>query len=559
MWLADLPPFIAFYLVALVLPLLPSKGRWLALFLPVISGLNLFFNHADMQGFQISFLEFQLEMMKVDKLSLMFGYLFHVAAFLALLFCLHVKDLLQQVSGILYAGSALGACFAGDLISLFLFWEMLALTSVWLIWARRSSKSANAGMRYLIYQILSGVLLLAGTALHYQQTQSLSFDYIGLEGVAAWLLFIAFGIKCAFPFLHTWLTDGYPEATPTGTVFLSAFTTKVAVFALARCFPGTDLLVYIGAAMTCFPIFYAVIENDLRRVLAYSLINQLGFMVCGIGIGTALALNGAVAHAFNDVIFKGLLFMTMGAVLHRVGHVNGSDLGGLYKTMPKTTWFCIVGAASISAFPLFSGFVSKSMVMAAMIDAGHDYLWLMLLFASAGVFHHAGIKIPFFAFFAHDSGLRPKEAPINMLAAMFIASVLCIVIGSYPDMLYSLLPWENDYQPYDITHTLTQLQLLFFSALAFVWLNKQGLYPPELRSVNIDMDWFYRKALPALSIGVVNKLSAMKANLLGITLSWYAKLPAFRSSSSYSIAQLSKRMTAVLVLLLFLGFLARAM
>ncbi len=559
MWLASLPPFMAFYLAALLLPLIPQKGRWLVLIVPVLSGLNLLFNHADMQGFQITFMEFQLEMMRVDKLSLMFGYLFHIAAFLALLFCLHVKDLLQQVSGMFYAGSALGACFAGDLITVFLFWEMLALTSVWLIWARRTPESASAGMRYLIYQILSGVLLLAGTALHYQQTQSLAFDYIGLDGLAAWLLFIAFGIKCAFPFLHTWLTDGYPEATPTGTVFLSAFTTKLAVFALARCFPGTELLVYIGAAMTCFPIFYAVIENDLRRVLAYSLINQLGFMVCGIGIGTALALNGAVAHAFNDVIFKGLLFMTMGAVLHRVGHVNGSDLGGLYKTMPKTTWFCIVGAASISAFPLFSGFVSKSMVMAAMIEAGHDYLWLMLLFASAGVFHHAGIKIPFFAFFAHDSGLRPKEAPINMLAAMFIASVLCIVIGSYPDMLYSLLPWENNYQPYDVTHTLTQLQLLFFSALAFVWLNKQGLYPPELRSVNLDMDWLYRKALPAISTGLVNKLSIWKAHAHRLTADWSTKIPAFRSSSSYSIAQLSKRMTAVLVLLLFLGFLARAM
>ncbi|NMH60527.1 Na(+)/H(+) antiporter subunit D [Alteromonas ponticola] len=559
MWLADLPPFIGFYAAALLLPLLPAKTRWLVLFVPLISGVSLFLNSDSLQAVQVSFMEFELQLMRVDRLSLMFGYLFHIAAFLALLYCLHVKDLLQQVSGLVYAGSALGACFAGDLITLFLFWEMLALTSVWLIWARRTPEASSAGLRYLIYQVLSGVLLLAGTALHYQQTQSLAFDYIGLDGLASWLLFLAFGIKCAFPFLHTWLTDAYPEATPTGTVFLSAFTTKMAVFALARCFPGTELLVYIGAAMTCFPIFYAVIENDLRRVLAYSLINQLGFMVCGIGIGTALALNGAVAHAFNDVIFKGLLFMTMGAVLHRVGHVNGSDLGGLYKTMPKTTWFCIVGAASISAFPLFSGFVSKSMVMAAMIEAGHEYLWLMLLFASAGVFHHAGIKIPFFAFFAHDSGLRPKEAPANMLAAMFIASVLCIVIGSYPDVMYSLLPWEHDYKPYDITHTLTQLQLLFFSALAFVWLNKQGLYPPELRSVNLDVDWFYRKALPAVSSGISHRLSVLKTQARDLTSNWYAKLPDNKSSSSYSITQLTKRMSAVLVLLLFVGFLARVL
>jgi multicomponent Na+:H+ antiporter subunit D len=258
--------------------------------------------------------------------------------------------------------------------------------------------------------------------------------------------------------------------------------------------------------MACFPIFYAVIENDLRKVLAYSLINQVGFMVTGVGIGTALALNGAVAHAFSDVIFKGLLFMSMGAVLYRVGNINGSDLGGLYKSMPKTTLLCIVGALSISAFPLFSGFVSKSMVMTALMQEGHGYFWLLMLFASAGVFHHAGIKIPYFAFFHHDSGIRTEEAPLNMLVAMSLAAVLCIFIGSQPQYLYSLLPWEVEYWPYDMTHVLAQTQLLFFSALAFVWLNKQGLYPPELHSVNLDMEWFYRKLIPATAertLGVV--------------------------------------------------------
>lgn len=219
-------------------------------------------------------------------------------------------------------------------------------------------------------------------------------------------------------------------------------------------------------------------------------------MVCGIGVGTALALNGAVAHAFNDVLFKTLLFMSMGAVLYRAGTIKGTDLGGLYKSMPKTASLCIVGACSISAFPLFSGFVSKPMIMGAMIDEGYDYLWLVLLFASAGVFHHAGIKIPYFAFFAKDSGIRTEEAPLNMLIAMSIAAVLCIFIGSQPQALYSLLPWEVDYWPYDTTHVLSQLQLLFFSALAFVWLNKQGIYPPEMRAVNIDAEWLYRKLLP---------------------------------------------------------------
>ncbi|NNJ96280.1 MAG: Na(+)/H(+) antiporter subunit D [Gammaproteobacteria bacterium] len=498
MWMSELPPFIPFFIAALLALFTRGWVRGLiVLATPVLGGLHLWLDVEPGINQTVSILEYELSVMRTDRLSLLFGYLFHIAAFIAAVFALHVRDTTQYVSALLYAGSALGAVFAGDLITLFIFWELLALTSVFLVWARRSERAIRSGIRYLIFQVGSGVLLLAGALVHYQQTGSLAFDFIGLEGLSGWLIFIAFGIKCAFPLLHNWLTDAYPEATPTGTVYLSAFTTKVAVYALARGFPGTELLVYIGAIMTCFPIFYAVIENDLRRVLAYSMINQIGFMVCGVGIGTALALNGAVSHAFNDVLFKGLLFMTMGAVLYRTGNMNGSDLGGLYKTMPKTAMLCIVGASSISAFPLFSGFVSKSMVMTAMIEEGYDYLWLMLLFASAGVFHHAGIKIPYFAFFAHDSGIRTKEAPLNMLIAMSIAAVLCVFIGSQPQYLYSLLPWEVDYWPYDTTHVLAQLQLLFFSALAFVWLNKQGLYPPELHSINIDAEWFYRTLLPA--------------------------------------------------------------
>jgi len=456
----------------------------------------------------MDFMGYQLEPVRVDKLSMMFGYLFHLAAFIAVVYALHVKDTLQHVAGLSYAASALGAVFAGDLLTLFVFWEILALTSVFLIWARRTDRAYGAGMRYIIMKVLSGVLLLAGAIIFIKYTGSARFTEIGLEhdgalSLGAWLIFLAFGIKCAFPFLHNWLTDAYPEATPTGTIFLASFTTKVAVYALARGFPGTELLVWIGVTMACFPIFYAVIENDLRRVLAYSLINQVGFMVVGIGIGTSLALNGAVAHAFNDVIFKGLLMMTMGAVLHMTGRINGSELGGLYKSMPKTTILCIIGAASISAFPLFSGFVSKSMIMSAAVAQGYDVVWLLLLFAAAGVFHHAGIKIPYFAFFAHDAGIRTTEPPKNMLLAMAIAAGLCIAIGTFPaQTVYALLPWEATYQPYDITHVLTQLQLLFFSALAFVWLNMKNLYPPELPSTNLDADWLYRKLAPSFIVPI---------------------------------------------------------
>ena len=338
------------------------------------------------------------------------------------------------------------------------------------------------------------MLLLSGALLRAFHTGSIAFGHIGLDGsLAAWLILLAFGIKAGFPMLHNWLVDAYPEATPSGTVFLSAFTTKVAVYALARSFAGTELLLYVGVVMTCFPIFYAVIENDLRRVLSYSMINQIGFMVAGIGIGSALALNGAVAHAFADVIFKGLLFMTMGAVLHMTGRVNGSDLGGLYKSMPVTATMCVIGAASISAFPLFSAFVTKSMIMSAALEEGHKWLWLPLLFASAGVLEHAGIKIPYFAFFAHDSGIRTKEAPKNMLVAMGIAAVACIAIGVFPGTFLSLLPFDVSYAPYTVTHVLTQTQLLVFGILAVAVLIRTGIYPAETPSVNLDFDWTYRR------------------------------------------------------------------
>jgi multicomponent Na+:H+ antiporter subunit D len=374
----------------------------------------------------------------------------------------------------------------------------MAVSSVFLIWARRTERAYRAGMRYLVVQVGSGVLLMAGAMMRAEATGSVDFGPMGLGDAASALIFLAFGIKCAFPLLHNWLQDAYPEATVTGTVFLSAFTTKTAVYALARGYPGTEVLVYIGAVMTAFPIFYAVIENDLRRVLAYSLNNQLGFMVVGIGVGSQIAINGAVGHAFVHILYKALLFMSMGAVLYRAGTIKGSELGGLYKSMPLTTVFCIVGAASISAFPLFSGFVAKSLTLTGVAEAHLSVIWLVLMFASAGVFHHSGIKIPYFAFFAHDSGIRCKEAPLNMLVAMGLTAAGCIILGVYSPLLYGILPHPTAFEPYTATHVIGQTQLLMFSALAFAVLIRYGFYPPELRSTNLDFDWVYRTGAPRL-------------------------------------------------------------
>jgi multicomponent Na+:H+ antiporter subunit D len=493
----SLPPFAVFFIGALLVAVTRGTLRKGVLLLTPVVGALLLLRLEPGTTLEMGLLGYTLTPLRVDKLSLLFGWLFHLAAFIANMYALHLgKDEhpgLQHTSATLYAGSALGAAFAGDMITLFVFWELLALTSVFLIWSSDTERSLKAGVRYLVVNVVSGVVLLSGALMRAWETGSIAFDHIGLDGsVGAWLILVAFGIKAGFPLLHNWLVDAYPEGTPSGTVFLSAFTTKVAVYALARGFAGTEVLIYVGVVMTCFPIFYAVIENDLRRVLSYSMINQIGFMVTGIGLGTALALNGAVAHAFADVIFKGLLFMSMGAVLYMTGRSKGSDLGGLYKSMPFTATLCIIGAASISAFPLFSAFVTKSMIMTAALEEGHIWIWLPLLFASAGVLEHAGIKIPYFAFFAHDSGIRTKEPPRNMLVAMSISAALCIGIGVYPQALYALLPYAAEYWPYDVTHVLTQTQILVFGILAVVVLIRSGIYPPELRAINLDADWSYR-------------------------------------------------------------------
>lgn len=439
--------------------------------------------------------DLHLKIFRLDALSYIFAIIFSIAAFLSLFFAWHIRDRLEQVSSLVYAGAALGAVFAGDLVTLFVFWEGTAIASVFLIFARRTKGAYATGLRYFTAQITSGLLLFFGIALYYRDTGSIAFDHMELESLATWLIFLAFGIKCAFPLLHNWLQDSYPAATPTGTLTLSVFTTKLAIYALVRGFAGTEYLIYLGAAMTIFPVFFAAIENNLRRVLSYSLNNQLGFMVVGIGIGTPLALDGTIAHAFTNVIFEGLLFMTVGAVMYRTGTAKASDLGGLWKSMPLTMAFCIVGALSISSFPLTSGFISKSLIISAAGNEHYFWIWVTLMVASVGVLEHAGIKIPYSMFFGHDRGWKVKEAPLPMLLVMGLSAAICVLIGVFPQLLYGLLPHPVAYEPYTADHVITQLQLLFFAVLAFALLIRFNVYPAEYRSINLEFDWVYRRLL----------------------------------------------------------------
>ena len=549
---SSLPPHVFLMLGALVVPFLRGHLRSAFMLALPVASFALLLGFDKGSAVQIHALGHELTLMRVDQLSLVWAYIFHIALFLGLLFALHVRSATQHVAAIIYGASALGAVLAGDLISFWVSWEIMAVSSTFLVLARRQPQATGAAMRALMVQLVSGLLLLIGIALHVQATGSIAFDKMTPEsgsifdlagsGAGVVLIFLGLGIKCGWPLVHGWITDSYPEATATGSVFLNAFTTKTAVYALARAYPGTEELIWIGTAMAVFPIFYAVIENDVRRVLCYSMINQIGFMVVGIGIGTELALSGAAAHAFCHILYKALLFMTAGAVLFRTGRGLCTELGGLHRTMPWTTGFCVVGAASISAFPLFSGFIAKSLIMIAAAEQGYTVVWLLLLFAAAGVFHHAGIKIPYFMFFERDSGLRPKEAPGNMLLAMGLASAACIGIGCFPDLLYRHLPYAiPDYAaPYTAAHVIQQLQLLVWSALAFCTLMLTGLYPPELRAVNVDADVWYRKGAPAFVrwvggslMGAFGWLSRAAHETIPRGLRYFAKNPGGAARLAY--------------------------
>jgi|TARA_B110000444_G_scaffold184284_1_gene173344 multicomponent Na+:H+ antiporter subunit D len=499
----NFPPGFIMVLGALLIPFLPHIIKQIYMMILILVsafGLTLGFGIHSV----ITIMEFDFIVFQADELTFPFAIIFHIAAALNVIYGAHEKHWKQHVAIMSYSGAAIAAIHAGDLLTLFVWWEATAFTSVFLILASNTNRSYRAAVRYILIQVTSGMFLLAGAIILLMSDGNAILTKFDINSLYGQLIFIAFGIKAAFPLLNGWLQDAYPEATEIGTVALSTFTTKLAIFCFAKCFAGVEILIFIGALMTFYPIFFAVIENDLRRVLTYSLNNQLGFMIVAIGIGSELAINGAVAHAFAHILYKGLLFMGMGAVLYRVGTCKASELGGLFKYMPITAVCTIIGAISISAFPLFSGFVAKSLIMSALGEEGLVFVYFMLLFASAGVLHHSGIKIPFFAFFAHESKVKTKEAPINMIIAMVIASVLCIAIGIFPSVFYQILPYEMSYQPYDFSHVVGQLQLLMFATFAFICLWHFKIYPPELNSTVLNSDWIYRRMIPGVLIHFSN-------------------------------------------------------
>jgi len=460
------------------------------------------------------FLRYELVLSRVDRLSLAFGYVFTLVACLGAIYGFHLRDLGQQVAALLYAGAAVGVVFAGDWLTLYVFWEIMAVASAWLIFTARTGQSGQAGMRYLFFHLLGGGVLLAGIIWQAHESGSLAFNRLDSAG-PAWPILLGFAVNAAIPPLHPWLADAYPEAPVTGSVFLSAFTTKAAVYALARGFPGSDLLVVAGTLMALYGVVFAILENDIRRILSYHIVSQVGYMVAGIGIGTEAALNGATAHAFAHILYKGLLFMAAGAVVHATGRRKLTELGDLIGSLPWVLVFYMFGALSISGFPLLSGFVSKWLVVHAAELDHHDWVALLLGVASVGTFLSVGLKLPYFTWFGPRRAIRTDSIPLGMYSAMALASAINLAIGLRPDLFYHVLFFAVDYRPYAPLHLMETAEILAFTGLAF-WFLRRRMNPKA--ALTLDVDWFYRKAAPWLRRNVVLAVNDFFAAMDALTL-----------------------------------------
>ena len=507
----------------------PARGVFrdaLVLLAPLLT-LLLIWQVPDGVQLSVQFLQYPIELIEGSPLRRLFATIFALMAFAGGLYAFRQARWFELAAAYAYAAGAIGVSFAGDLITLFLFWELMALFSTVVVWCGGTPGARAAGIRYAIMHLLGGIILKIGIEGVMVHTGSIEVQAMRADSFDHWMILIGILINAAAPPVSAWLSDAYPESSPTGSVFLSAFTTKTAVLALILLFPGEPLLVGIGLFMVMYGIIYALLENNIRRILAFSVVNQVGFMVCAIGIGTPMAINGAAAHAFAHIIYKALLFMSAGVVVYRTGKNKCSEVGGLYRTMPLTAVCGIIGALAISGFPLTSGFTTKTMISQAASNEGLVLVWFLLAAASAGVFLHAGIKFPWFVFFQRDSGLRPKDAPWNMAAAMVLFSFLCILLGVAPQLLYQYLPYPVDYQAYTAGKVVFYLQLLLFSGLAFF------LLLPLMRrtlTISLDADWLWRVLIP----GALSQLGGLWRRL-------GADLSAVRAALGSRLTRVARR------------------
>ncbi len=468
-----------------------------------------------------TFHTFDLEVLRADRLALAFAWIFAIAALLSGTYGLATQTPRERSAALAYAAAAMGVVLAGDLMTFFIAWEIKAIASTLLILQRRTTDAGRAGMRYLFVHILGGKLLLAGVLWHLASTGSLTFEAFDVTGPAI-LILLACAINAAVVPLHAWLPDAYPRATVAGTVFLSAYTTKSAVYALARGFAGWEVLLWVGVFMTLYGVTYAILEDDIRRLLSYHIVSQVGFMVAAIGVGTELAVNGATAHAFAHILYKGLLLMGTGAVLHATGRSRSTELGGIAHRMRAVLVLYMIGAVSISSLPLFSGYISKEIAVQGVSVAGYSGAVFLLKIASVGTFLSTGLKLPYATWFGHEGAgprsndgarIHVRRVPVSMYVAMGGAAALNLALGVRPQLLYGLLPFDEIYDVYTVGKVLETLQLLGFTALAF-WLWFDRLAPKA--KFSLDTDWVYRR-LPEVLRGDAPRGEGTPAAISGAT------------------------------------------
>lgn len=428
---------------------------------------------------------------------------FTLVGSMGLLYGLQLSEPREQVLALTALASAIGIVFADNFIILFIFWEMLTLSTAGLILLGRTPRAIIAGLYFLFFHLAGGLIVLFGILQHHVATGS----FILTEPQAGLTLFIiGFGFKAAFLPLHLWLVRGYPSANFPSSVLLAGLTTKVGVYAIARILPPHEVIMLMGASMAVFGVVCALLQQNMRRLLSYHIISQVGYMVAGVGLATNYAVDGALLHVVNHMLYKALLFMSAGAVLYATRIENLHDLihkdsgedeklkQNIWKAMPLITIGAIVGALAISGFPFFNGYVSKYLLKKAMYDMGPAEIMLMI--ASIGT-AASFCKLIVFGYIQGRAKIINK-VPVSSQLAIGGAAFFCILLGVYPQLISSLLPYGSvvDYV-YTAESIWGSIRLVTAGALLYMILAatlKRGLHlSPAFSLEHLVLSFFFRE------------------------------------------------------------------
>ncbi len=506
------PPFVPVLLAALVLPFVGRRlGHGLGLFVTAAIVPYVWLADAG-QYYEAKLFGFDTLLINIDPFSTIMGVIFGFIGAIAVIYSFSSDaDNTQTAFALAYVGTSLGAVFGGDWLTLIFFWELMAITSTFLVW-HYGGAAIRAGFRYALLHGIGGTLLLGAIIWHYDIVGSFLFSATdgGLAGsVAPIMAALGIGVNVGFIGLHAWLPDTYPRPHIAASVFLCVYTTKTGVYGMYRAFPDGQLAIaYMGGLMAVFGAGMALLQSDMRRLLSYHIQSQVGYMVAGVGIGGALAAGGAFGHVFNHILYKSLLFMTVGVVIYRTGKESLKQIGGLGRQMPITAITFTVAALSIAGFPGFNGFVSKGMVIGAAHKKHLDILWYLLLAGGVGTFL-SFIKLGYTAFVEGEYSQPVRDAKPGQSAAMILVAALCVIYGLFPSLLFAILPTDGfNYTTYTIGHVGEGL------ILAAIAVGLYAVLKNPLKRVGTvpDIDWLYNPlalyGMRSLVFGVTNLYAA---------------------------------------------------